>query len=264
MQRKKKSVVTVLLLLGMVASISACGSSKTKDASEAEQSNQQVEETAAVVDQEELEETAKSSQDAEEETAGTSKEGKVLETRDASQDELKQLSKWMSEDENYGFFLSTYNDPKDADYDAVFYSQNALNYLYTKEGEKKYDQLKKEYEKLVGGELNYDLQVMRKSDVDEFLREKVNLSVDDIKLHWLYSEKYDMYFDEKSDTNRTNFVCLDGEVEELDNGQQRMTVTIQCALCDETYGGTGTAVILYDGSDYKIESCVTPNQQYTE
>ena len=261
MQRKKKSVVTVLLLLGMVASISACGSSKTKDASKTEQSNSQVEETTAVTDQAE---TAEPSQDVEEETVSTSKNGEALEVRDATQEELKQLSKWMSDDENYGFFLSTYNDPKDADYDAVFYSQNALNYLYTKEGEKKYDELKKEYEKLVGGELNYDLQVMRKSDVDKFLREKVNLSVDDIKLHWLYSEKYDMYFDEKSDTNRINFVCLDGEVEELDNGQQRMTVTIQCVLCDETYGGTGTAVILYDGSDYKIESCVTPNQQYTE
>ena len=111
--------------------------------------------------------------------------------RNLTEEELGEMESWVNNIENYGFFLSSYDDPKNADYKQVFYigaGMDASHDLIKQE-------VDDEYLRITGDEeVMTDITVLRKSDIDDFLHKKVGLGIDDINFDWVYSPTYELYY----------------------------------------------------------------------
>ncbi len=182
------------------------------------------------------------------------------ETRNLTEEELKQIGEWASDIENYGFFLSSYQDPRYADYDEVFYVGAGMDVSYEYSSE----EVAEEYLRLTGDEeVMTDITVLKRSDIDQFLHRKVGIGVEDIGLTWMYSSTYDLYYFQHGDTNAITYQCTEGSVTVDENGEKLYTVTLK-PLADYEGMGSCTATLKGAGSEYEILSCMYENCGHVE
>lgn len=178
-------------------------------------------------------------------------------------EEMKSLSKWAQDEGNYGFLYSTYDNPKDADYSNVFYTGAGMDVTQDLYDKYTYEKIEQEFLDLKGWpELYEGFVALRRQDIIDYLKDKVNLNPDDIDYKFgLYSEKYDVYFHNCTDNNFQTFNCTLGTVYTDDNGNEIYTAKFM----NEQYLEKNmycVATFKKVGNDYKIISCVSDYEKY--
>ncbi len=130
-----------------------------------------------------------------------------IESRNLTTKELEYFENYFNDSENNGFLITEYNKPKEVNINDVLYS-NSIGKDLTQEEEK-------EYSKLMGWE-EPPTQCFKykKDDINNLLKNKMNISLSDleIKLNYLYIEKYDAYFDIHGDTNYIPIEVTSGKI----------------------------------------------------
>lgn len=127
------------------------------------------------------------------------------EGRDLTADELKVFTEYVNRKENNGFLLSQYTEPGAVDLDEVLYNGAGMEMQPLSEDEKK------KYEAL-GYPITTDVLRLTTGQIDEFLRRKMGISVEDVSkgLNWVYLEETDCYVTQHGDTNFCLFNCTEG------------------------------------------------------
>lgn len=126
-------------------------------------------------------------------------EGKITEA------EKESFSAWASNEDTYGFLLSTYSNIVDADLNQVFYTGAGIDSTMTEDD---FD----EYIAVSGASVETDVTKIYAKDIDAFLQEKTGHTLSEMNCFGFeYSEKYDCYYYQHGDTNMVSFTCLDGQ-----------------------------------------------------
>jgi len=246
MDRKRKSILAMILSASMLLAVTGCALER--------QSSSDLQDGSVATQNENLKDDIFSEFTKETVDEDTQKE---VYSRPMTDEEIHQISDWASDIENYGFFLSSYQDPKDADYKEVLYSGARINSCdeYTR------DELNDEWIRVTGVGLSYDPFVFKRQELNEFLQRKVGLGIDDIELDLPYSSNLDAYIWQLSDTNITDHRCSEGKVTIDDKGEQILT----CKFYQPEFG-VYTASLRKVGDDYQILSCVfeRPHESFSQ
>ena len=130
--------------------------------------------------------------------------------RDLLRGELLAFTNWIDNEDNYGnygFLLSEYSDPREADLNQIFYTGAGM------ETEPLGDSEEQEYLRITGlPEITTDITRLSTEQINGFLGKKLGLSLDEMtsSLDWVYLEDTDVWVHEHGDTNYTPFTCVSG------------------------------------------------------
>lgn len=187
------------------------------------------------------------------EAAGSSNTADTSDARDLTTAELQKFTDWINEGDNggnYGFLLSDYRDPKDADLGEIFYSGAGMATEPLTAAERQ------EYLKISGREdIETDCVRLTTEQINCVLTKRLGCTLDEMsqELPWFYLEKAKVWVTEHGDTNYVNFTCVSGRepsagVYELD-----------CVPGDENYRPyvhSCHLTLQEEGEDYRILSNV--------
>ena len=117
-----------------------------------------------------------------------------------SDSELSDIEDKLNSIKYYGFLRSTYKDPRNIDWNEVFYVGAGID-----QGNAS-DKVKKAYLRKTGyDEIMTDLTVIKGSDIEEFVEETTGYDYSEMKnpLDWVYIKDMDLYINEHGDTNQS-------------------------------------------------------------
>lgn len=194
MKNKKRTKILLLVLACML--LSACG--REKMISDIEETDYAVEEENFPDDQKVPDEQ----QEIDDEADADSENGRAL-----TPEELQMFDEMIKEYGNYGFLLSAYDTPADADLNEIFYNGLGADQEIITEDEVQ------AYLKAVGeSELFTDFNKITATQLNDFLLEKTGLSYEQMntKLGWTYLPEFDAYYSQHGDTNYKIFSCKEG------------------------------------------------------
>lgn len=123
------------------------------------------------------------------EEAGSSNTADTSDARDLTTAELQKFTDWINEGDNggnYGFLLSDYRDPKDADLGEIFYSGAGIAPDPLTEAEQQ------EYLKISGREdIETDCVRLTTEQINRVLTKRLGCTLDEMsqELPWFYLEK---------------------------------------------------------------------------
>ena len=152
-------------------------------------------------------------------------------------DELLKIEKKLNSIKYYGFLLSYYTDPRDIDWNEVFYVGAGLDDTNGNPSA----EIEKAYLKATGEDEVYtDLTTVSGEDVKKFVRETTGYDYSEMNhpLDWVYLKEYDLYASEHGDTNQMSFAVNGGQTE-----KGEITVTYdgrnseECCLTFKDEGG---------------------------
>lgn len=244
---KRKTNALIWSLCAVVA-LGGCAVSKKSDTGNADMDTDTVlkgdaGETADPADTEE----AFSAEEGSSNTADTS------DARDLTTAELQKFTDWINEGDNggnYGFLLSDYRDPKDADLGEIFYSGAGMATEPLTAAERQ------EYLKISGREdIETDCVRLTTEQINRVLTKRLGCTLDEMsqELPWFYLEKAKVWVTEHGDTNYVNFTCVSGR--ELSAG----VYELDCVPGDENYRPyvhSCHLTLQAEGEDYRILSNV--------
>lgn len=122
-------------------------------------------------------------------------------------EELQLFDEMIKKNGNYGFLLSAYDTPADANLNEIFYNGLGENQdMITEEEEQA-------YLKAIGeSELFTDFNKITTAQLNDFLLEKTGLSYEQMntRLGWTYLPEFDAYYSQHGDTNYRIFNCKEG------------------------------------------------------
>lgn len=153
-------------------------------------------------------------------------EGQENVPRDLTSEELRGFTHRLNDKSNYGFLLSEYTRPQDVDLSQVFYSGAGIETAPLSKAEEE------AYLEIAGEEEIYtDYTRLTTGEIDEFLEEKLGLSLEDMTkgLPWAYLPDSDAWVWQHGDTNYMNFTCVSGRQISAD------TYELECVPGDENY-----------------------------
>lgn len=152
------------------------------------------------------------------------------------EDTLRQFGAYLSGNDNYGFLLSYYEDPRDVNLDALFYQGAGLENRSGAPGAA-------EAAEALFGNVPGDVIALSRDDLDGFLREKTGFGLSDMggSLSWTYDSHTDLYYQIVSDTNYTPVECTGGRMDEKGN------YILDCTL--PYWGGRETQLTLRPTKD---------------
>ena len=153
-------------------------------------------------------------------------EGQENVPRDLTSEELRGFTQWINGKSNYGFLLSEYTRPQDVDLSQVFYSGAGIETAPLSKAEEE------AYLEITGEEEIYtDYTRLTTGEIDEFLKEKLGLSLEDMTkgLPWACLPDSDAWVWQHGDTNYMNFTCVSGRQISAD------TYELECVPGDENY-----------------------------
>ena len=133
------------------------------------------------------------------------------EARPLTEDELRQWSEFLSQGDCYGFLMSGYDTPLDADLGQVFYNGADV-------GEYPTDEMVADYLDENGFEEAYtDITFIPYDAASEILERRTGYTLEHFKLAgndipMYYSQKYGGYFQMAGDTNRMAVECVSGRL----------------------------------------------------
>ncbi len=141
--------------------------------------------------------------------------------RELTREELKEFTIWLNKGSNYGnygFLLSAYVNPRDADPNEILYAGAGMDCAPLSQEEEQ------AFLEAVGQEELYtDYTRLTTAQIDGFLQEKLGVKLEEMTrlLLWTYLPEFDIWVMEHGDTNYMNFTCVSGrqtgeEVYELD------------------------------------------------
>ena len=131
--------------------------------------------------------------------------------RELLRGELLAFTNWINQGDNYGnygFLLSEYTDPADADLNQILYTGAGM------ESQPLTSEEQQAYLKATGlPEISTDITRLTTSQINEFLERKLGLSMKDMRgdFDWVYLENTDAWVHEHGDTNYTPFTCVSGQ-----------------------------------------------------
>ena len=187
------------------------------------------------------------------EAAGSTNTADTSDARDLTTAELQKFTDWINEGDNggnYGFLLSDYGDPKDADLGEIFYSGAGMATEPLTAAERQ------EYLKISGREdIETDCVRLTTEQINHVLTKRLGCTLDEMsrELPWFYLEKAKVWVTEHGDTNYVNFTCVSGR--ELAAG----VYELDCVPGDENYRPyvhSCHLTLQADGEDYRILSNV--------
>ena len=187
------------------------------------------------------------------EAAGSTNTADTSDARDLTTAELQKFTDWINEGDNggnYGFLLSDYGDPKDADLGEIFYSGAGMATEPLTAAERQ------EYLKISGREdIETDCVRLTTEQINHVLTKRLGCTLDEMsrELPWFYLEKAKVWVTEHGDTNYVNFTCVSGR--ELSAG----VYELDCVPGDENYRPyvhSCHLTLQADGEDYRILSNV--------
>ncbi len=132
-------------------------------------------------------------------------------------DELLKFEKKLEGIENYGFLLSTYDDPRKIYWDEVFYVGAGIENLRLSAD------IVKAYLRATGDEEIYtDLTAVSGKDLKKFVKAATGYDYSEMShpLDWVYLKEYDLYIFEHGDTNQISVEVTGGQME---NGEYTIT-----------------------------------------
>lgn len=144
------------------------------------------------------------------EAAGSTNTADTSDARDLTTAELQKFTDWINEGDNggnYGFLLSDYGDPKDADLGEIFYSGAGMATEPLTAAERQ------EYLKISGREdIETDCVRLTTEQINHVLTKRLGCTLDEMsrELPWFYLEKAKVWVTEHGDTNYVNFTCVSG------------------------------------------------------
>ena len=187
------------------------------------------------------------------EAAGSTNTADTSDARDLTTAELQKFTDWINEGDNggnYGFLLSDYGDPKDADLGEIFYSGAGMATEPLTAAERQ------EYLKISGREdIETDCVRLTTEQINHVLTKRLGCTLDEMsrELPWFYLEKAKVWVTEHGDTNYVNFTCVSGR--ELSAG----VYELDCVPGDENYRPyvhSCHLTLQEEGEDYRILSNV--------
>ncbi len=122
-------------------------------------------------------------------------------------EELQLFDEMIKEYGNYGFLLSAYDTPADANLNEIFYNGLGADQEIITEDEVQ------AYLKAVGeSELFTDFNKITATQLNDFLLERTGLSYEQMntRLEWTYLPEFDAYYSQHGDTNYRIFNCKEG------------------------------------------------------
>ena len=242
----KRKTYMLLWSLCAVIALGSCGTSKKSDAGNAGAAESGTEQAT---DMGEASGNAGTSDKAE--AAATGQEAE--DARELTTTELQEFTDWINEGDNggnYGFLLSDYRDPKDADLGEIFYSGAGVA------TEPLTDAERQEYLEVSGqAEIYTDCIKLTTEQINGVLTKKLGCTLDEMsqKMPWFYLEQAKVWVTEHGDTNYVNFTCVSGR--ELSEG----VYELDCVPGDESYRPyvhSSHLTLQADAGDYRILSNV--------
>ena len=134
---------------------------------------------------------------------------KTPQARDLTESECRQWSEFLSQEDCYGFLMSAYSTPLDADLGQVFYNGAGV-------GESPTQEMIAYFLNETGFEEAYmDITFIPYDAANQVLQRRTGYSLEHFKLSgndipMFYSQKYAGYFQMAGDTNRMLVECLSG------------------------------------------------------
>lgn len=122
-------------------------------------------------------------------------------------EELQLFDEMIKENGNYGFLLSAYDTPADANLNEIFYNGLGADQDMITEDEVQ------AYLQAVGeSELFTDFNKITATQLNDILMEKTGLSYEQMntRLGWTYLPEFDAYYSQHGDTNYRIFNCKEG------------------------------------------------------
>ena len=151
------------------------------------------------------EEEQSSDQNSENSDSGEGEKTAAGYPRELLRGELLAFTNWINQGDNYGnygFLLSEYTDPADADLNQILYTGAGM------ESQPLTSEEQQAYLKATGlPEISTDITRLTTSQINEFLERKLGLSMKDMRgdFDWVYLENTDAWVHEHGDTNYTPF-----------------------------------------------------------
>ncbi len=194
MKNRKRTKILLLVLACML--LSACGEERKEIMSDTEETDYAVEEENSLVDLKEADEqqVIVDEADAENERALTA-------------EELQMFDEMIKEYGNYGFLLSAYDTPADANLNEIFYNGLGADQDMITE-----DEVQAYLEAVGESELFTDFNKITATQLNDILMEKTGLSYEQMntRLGWTYLPEFDAYYSQHGDTNYRSFNCKEG------------------------------------------------------
>lgn len=199
MKNKKRTKILLLVLACML--LSACGQEKKEIMPDTEEPEYAVEEENSLDDQKEADEEFIPSQKADIPNKAD-ESGRAL-----TAEELQLFDEMIKENGNYGFLLSAYDTPADANLNEIFYNGLGADQEIITE-----DEVQAYLEAVGESELFTDFNKITATQLNDFLLEKTGLSYEQMntKLGWTYLSEFDAYYSQHGDTNYRFFNCKEG------------------------------------------------------
>lgn len=203
---RKKNVLQILCTVCMMISLalSGCGSRESAEEQTSGSGQEEQEEQADEAGQ--VSESGRNPEGGKEEE----KAAPSVYPRDLLRGELQAFTVWINQDDNYGnygFLLSEYTDPADADLNQILYNGAGMESAPLTDSERQ------AYLSASGlPEISTDVTRLTTAQIDEFLERKLGLTLDEMNrsLDWVYLEETDAWVHEHGDTNYTAFTCVSG------------------------------------------------------
>lgn len=218
-------------------------------------------ETPSQTEAEQPEETESREEETRQQTEAPETAGE-FEERDLTNEELREFTRWINQGSNYGnygFLLSEYVRPEDADLEQIFYSGAGL------ETEQMTPKETEAYLTAVGADEIYtDCTRLTTSQINEVLEQKLGCHLEDMtkEFMWVYLPDSDAYVWEHGDTNYMNFTCVSGRQTGAD------TYELECVPGDENYTPyvpSCRVTLQKNGDDYRFLSNVyTAGVEYSK
>lgn len=168
--------------------------------------------------------------------------------REITVEEMRYFSEFVQTGNNYGFLMSAYDTPADANLDEVFFCG-----LIGISSDEISEEEKEAYKKTVPwGEIYTDFFRITTTELNEYLLETTGLSYERMNhsIGWTYLPEYDAYYSDHGDTNYTRFSCIGGYTADEKFFVLRMVHgIIECSEDDYLDG--------FDGLEYELvlEKC---------
>lgn len=145
------------------------------------------------------------------------------EGRRLTAEELQKFDEWIGRADNYGFLLSVYDTPADADLDEIFYCGAGIGQEQATE-----EEIEAYLQACGWDEIYTDFEKLTTQQIDTFLQNKIGLSYEQMNSHlkWTYLPAYDAYYAEHGDTNYRKFSCVEGHTVD------EQIFTLRCRPCD--------------------------------
>lgn len=133
-------------------------------------------------------------------------------SRQLSSEELQEFEEYLNKMDNYGFLLSVYEKPTQADLNEVFYVGAGIEISPMSEEETQAYLKAAEMD-----EIYTDVTHLTSAQIDGLLQEKLGVTLQDMEseFSWTYVPEYDSYYHQAGDTNWMSWKCVSGtETEE--------------------------------------------------